>query len=277
MAKSIYDRLVAGVAASTERDAARTAYMLARDSLDTESVHIIYRFANGQVRYLAIPGELADSGLRTTPLVGALPGHATHQGNGIYLLPASTATAAIVCSDDRFEYIHHETEAIQEYIDQFADLPRYDVATWPHGELEPAIVGARQAMRRVLAQATVVNMAAASIAAIVVTIAITANVMLTKAATTTSANTTRALDAMVNDLVGQTKINDQMQELLTIAAVTTRAGGWLREYEWKAGTSRFAVTMPEWVTRDYVAALGPDVVAEIDREKNVVEFRKGGK
>lgn len=276
MSTHIYDRIVAGRVHTIERDAARTMFLVARNALDTEAIHVAYQYYENSVAYLAIPASAAASGLLATQLVAALPGHPNHLGDGVYVLPLASTTVAVVCWKNRFEIYHHEQAAIDHVFQELGpDVPQFDVTDLPYGEMVPALTWARQSARHTLAAVSMVNMAAASGVAVLVTMAVVANVYFTTETKRRTMDTTRQLQGVVMEILGQTRLNDQLQELTTLAATATRGGGWIREYEFKNGASRFVVVMPPWITPDYVRQMGPDVVAEQDIVKGVIEFTKG--
>lgn len=275
VAKNIYDHMIAGRIPATLRDAERAVYYVASAALDEEAVQVVWHFHEDQASYLAIPARLAAGGVVTTQMGSALPGMPEHKGNGIYRLDLAITVAVVVCTDTHFEYLYHDTEGIDGYLEQYKDLPVFDVSPLPHVELEPCIVGARRDMRSTLAALARVNMLAATGAALVFTIAMIGVSFMHRSSGANTSGVREELVRTVDDLVLQNKIADQMEELMRVAATTTRAGGWIKDYRLKDGKSSFVAILPEWVTKDYVDALGPSVIADIDRSKGLIEFKKG--
>lgn len=272
----IYDQMIAGRFPSTAMDAERAVFYMATAALDTEAVQVVWSFKDGFVSYLAIPAKLAASGVVTTQMACALPGMPEHKGNGIYRLDLSVTVAVVVCTDDRLDYLYHDSDAIDGYLEQYKGLPVVDVGPAPHVELSPAVVGARREMRRTLARLARTNMLAASAAAVLFTFAMVGVSFMNRSSGVNTSNVRNELVRTVDELVLQNKLADQMEELMRVSATATRAGGWIKDYRlMKDGKAAFVVVLPEWVTHDYVESLGKGVIGDIDRSKGVVEFKKG--
>lgn len=272
--KNIYERMVAGRALATASDAERQVYYLASSSLDQESVHVVWHFQNEEVRYLAIPASYASNGIIATQLASAIPGSPSHKGWGIYRLTTAAATAVVVCSPDVFEFVYHDPDAVNGYLAPFSHLPVFDVGDLPDEDLIPAVQGARQENRRALSKVVAASFYSATAVLMLAAVAVAVSGYLQKTVGDSSAKTRAELSKMVDDIATRSKLSDQLEEVVRVSSVVTRAGGWIESYVYKEGKTAFMVVMPEWVTQDYVSALGPGVTADINPAKQIIEYRK---
>lgn len=273
---NFYEHMVAGRAASTLRDSPRTAFFLASSALDTENIHVLSQFTNGEIRYLAVPSVLAANGPLTTQLSASLPGDPSHKGFGIYRLAMSTTVAVVVCLPDQFAFVYHDVDAVDAYLSQYGEVNIYDVSDMPHQELLPARLGARREARRLLERMTIFNMVAATVSAALIGVLMG---FYGVSVSETEANTysvKQELEKVMGDLLAQSQISTQMEELMRISATVHRSGGWVELYRLEDGKSTFHVKMPEWaITQEYIRALGKDVTSDIDPSTKLVDYKKG--
>ena len=270
--EQIYQGMLAGILPYHEEDVFQSILYAASNILSTDKVHVGWYRSGASAYYFAAPSSLFGSVLDfATPLVAAVPGHPSHRGDGAYVITQGKISVAAISANQSFRLMCNETELILEHL---ADLGLN--VYYPEATVSPlAIESAHGRMRRLGDQFSrrVVKVAAIG-SAIAFTVAAAASFAETAFNTTVSdANDQNAteLNKLVGSLEYSSPLSQQVGEINKLSATVVRAGGWIDAYSVKKGNTSFTVTLPEWVTQDYIKALGDGAVADKDAESNTIK------
>jgi hypothetical protein len=273
--EQIYQDMFAGAIANHDDDVYQSIVLNASGVLNTDRVHVGVYESGDLAYFFAAPSTLFGSMLDfSTPLVAAVPGHPEHQGDGAYVISQGKISVAALHVNRTLRLICNDTDKVMETI---ADMELK--AFYPAGRSSPLLIESSRGRLRRLGDkfsrkttkyATIVAMIGFMIAAL-------GSLAETAFSTTLSnANEKNAeeLNGVVAKLEYSSPLSQQIGQLNKLSATVVRAGGWIDEYHLKAGRETFVVSLPEWVTQDYIVALGAGAVADKDSENNIIKVVK---
>lgn len=272
----IYTGMVAGRIINHGGDVELSIFYNARDILGTENIHLLisqnpddqfaYYLAQRSTAFASVPDF-------TTQLAAAFPGAIDHQGDGAYLLSQGSISAALIKDGDKFRLITNNSEAV------LRDLDDMGLTVHPAEGLLAipmmSITGRHRHNADKFAGRIIKLCAIVSTTALVVGL-ITQGVSGMFAASLKNTNNQRAneLSMLVSKIEHASPLSQQLADLQKVSATVVRAGGWIESYEMKDGKTKFAVSLPEWVTQDFIQALGTGATAEHDSVNNLIKVKK---
>lgn len=273
----LYGSMIAGSLPLHSGNIERSVMLVAQDILGVDSIHLLLAVNEsiGKVFYFAVASkELHSITEPLTQLAAALPGHPDHKGEGIYILHMATVSAAVIYQDAEFKLIFNDSEAVREVLDEFQLLPIYEVEKATGWRLE-SVRGktkrvAADINRRVLRYSAY---AAATLGVLYIGLATAAGLM-TKTSATTIESQQAAINTAVKSMSTVSPLSEQLAQIQKVSSITVRGGGWIDEYAVKDGKEAFRVTLPAWVTRDYIENLGGTVRADM-AEDGMIAVVKG--
>ena len=279
--EDIYAAMTAGsFKIPKESNYERTAYWLARESLDTDNVAQISADQNGSAFYLAIPSlSMASSGRFKTPLAAALPGHPDHRGNGAYTLrfPDSNFAVAVIKTDDGLKILANEITPVFEALED-SRQELFDCTEFQSVDMLSLSLAAQEtaaSVGRIIASSSMILLIISALFYLISNMIIgwTGSTVLKKI----EARETQ-MQEVANKVNLISPLSRNLASLSKITASASRAGGWIKTYQIDSdGSEYFEVELPEWVSRDYVEALGPGVKVDLDRVRKVLVAVKGVK
>jgi hypothetical protein len=270
----IYGEMIAGRLPNHAGDVQRTIYFVARDLAHADNLHLLIHQHADFVYYLAAPSKAFASAVEfRTPLAAAFPGHPQHRGDGLYCLTQGLTTVAIETRGDMFRLMANKADDMQAWMaDQ--ELPIHEV-----DGIEPVLMESMPGRYRRLADnfsrktikaATWVAGASLGVAmlAMVVDTAFSASLK------NTSEQSAQELNRLVSTIEHASPLSMQLAAVQRVSSTVVRAGGWINSYEMVNDKEKFAVSLPEWVTADFITALGPGTTADKDPVNNIIKVEK---
>lgn len=246
--------------------------------LHDHRLHILSNGDSEYIYYYAVPSKWVTHDEQfMTPLAMALPGHPGHRGNGIYVLNTSHARVAVVKRSGEFFLLSEEssaTSAIEKVAHDYG-LPIHTieetVKPWP---LESVYSRQRNLIGQVVGKvAKAVGYILGACVALYALFAVT-EVYLERVAKDKAV--TGSAGEVVKQFQYASPLSEQLAHFQQISAAVVRAGGWIEGYIWRPGKGEaFEITLPGWVSRDYIEALGTGTVVDYSIPENLVFARKG--
>lgn len=271
-ARLIYRQLVAGCIPTVGADGEDAAARVAANALQDERIHMLASRSGDGTYFLAFPSRLATGGeCFETPMAVALPTHPQHRGDGIYSFAG--ADVAIVKRAGELLSVPGDSAALESLAVEYR-LPTHNVG--PDVQplaLEPVYGRNRKAAeriaRRVMHVSRVVLVASLVLYVVVEFSTGAARIVAERRATADAmAETVRRLQYV-------SPLAEQLAHLQIVFGTVVRAGGWINGYVWKRGEEAFDISLPGWVSHDYVDAMGPGATADFNIADNLVIVRKG--
>lgn len=270
--------MVAGCFPKTKTPSNNSAYWLAREALDDERLALVSGSDETHTYYLAVPTRAFSSGsLGALALAAAFPDHPEHEGDGAYVLHLKQDLAvAVLKSGSEFKIICNEQIAVLESVDD-AGLKQFDCSTklaWPLKSLRLSSEEAADAATKWVGKVAAVVLTLSVLTYLVS--AVTSAVLEGRTKDVISARE-HGLASMIGQVALSSPLAERMAKFQQITSVVVRAGGWIKSYSFKDGIEDFVVELPEWVSRDYLDALGPEIKTELDKVNGVLVVIKGVK
>lgn len=264
----LHNSLVAGTVPLLGQDPEQTANLLATHALNDQPVHLILDRFEGQIYYLAVPSALVLGGGHATPLSAALPNHPAHQGDGIYVLNSARRKMAVVKERANL-FALPSTESVE----RSADL--YGLAIVVVDDLQNAWAFESFHARRNARRQRITSMLdLVAVMTVLVSVCIYGFALWVERAGERVQG--GGLEHVVAEFQYVSPLSEQLAHFQQISATVVRAGGWIEEYVWRPKTGEsFRISLPGWVSRDYIEALGQGVVTEYSIADNLVTVTKG--
>lgn len=276
--ETIYASMVAGVLPAHQKDSEKSVLLVAQDILGVDTVHtLISRDPSGQtIYYFALPSKvLASTGDIHTPLAMALPAHPEHKGDGAYVLHLGPASVAVIKDGASFYCMTNAAEDINEHL-LGLELQIFDVgAMLQQWRFNSPLGQTKQVVTRLSDLVTKVSALVLIGALAVIAVESAAIGYLKGSAEKSTAHQEQSLQKVVNEVAVSSPINEQLAKLQRVSSVVVRAGGWLEQYEATRTGEAYKAVLPEWVTKDYIDALGSGAIADHDRQANNIIVHKG--
>lgn len=272
----LHANMIAGCIPASARPAfdADAVAAIAGRALHDHRLHVLTAVDGGYLYYFALASKwVTHAPTFDTVLAIALPGHPQHRGDGIYLHAAAPGVAAIKRQGELL--LIGDDDATLEGIARAYGLGthRIDAATtpWP---LVAADDARRESISRMTGRiATVCRRAIGACVALYVVMALADAVLDQLASDTVPVAATAAL---VKRIQYVSPLSEQLAQIQKMSATVVRAGGWIEGYVWKQGKGEaFSITLPGWVSQDYIESLGPGTVTEQNVPDNLIIARKG--
>jgi len=274
MKEKIYQNMVAGRIAVVKGKAEKSVQYTAASALQAERIHVVISERDGFAYYLAVASSiLASEPNFKSELAAALPTHENHRGDGIYVCYANGVGTAIVFSGERFEYYFSESEAIADLIET-EGLSVFDVSAAVGWALTSAVgrnESAGQQFGFLLARFAVGWL----FVLVIILVGLHVASYFTKALS--SAEITAAYAVATKQIETTQPLANDLANIEKVSNVAIKSGGWIEKFELKdGGDPSYRLSLPQWVSKDYVDALGAGVKTEFDRVSDrVVATRVG--
>ena len=274
--EAIYSGMIAGRIPCHKGDVEESVLLIARNILASKEIHLLtqidsetkycYYFAQKSSVFSSVPEF-------TTPLAVAFPDHPEHQGDGVYVLVNGGLSAMVIKYADTFKMVVNSSSVINSEIEDL-ELPVFNVDSATAVVMQ-SVSGRQHYLAEKISKRAINWSFFISAIGIVVSVgAHIANTALTTSFENTSEKSTAELNAILSKIEHASPLSSQLAGMQKISATVIRAGGWIDFYELKDGKESFQVSLPEWVTQDYVAALGPGAKADHDIPNNLIKVKK---
>lgn len=244
--------------------------------LGTRDVHLGFCVEQYRVYFIAMPSRHIEPGIEpATPLLYALPAHPQHKGDGIYRLSHLGRSHIAVKTGNQFRVMSNYDEVIDDFIG-LQNLPVYIL----NGVVPERLYRLPELYRQAIEKFNR-PMQWIAIAGIVLGTLLTGAAKLYEATQIEIPDyVTPALkraEVLAQEIKTTQPLVSHLSRFDTVSAVAIRAGGWIEHYSVNAaGQESFHIMLPEWVSRDYIEALGPQVVTDLAGD-GLIQAVKGGK
>ncbi len=276
--ESAYAGMIAGAIPLHSGDIDRSVFMVAQDVLGTARLHFlvavdrdsstVYYFAAASSAFTSIPAF-------TTPLAAALPGHPQHHGDGIYFLSDVSLAVAVEKSRDHIRLIANTPEVMADWLAEQSERAVYPVEGNEAWAMESIPGAYRRIADGISLSASRYSVVVAAIALLVYMGSAIGISVLNASADKSSQAHMKAINDAVTRIDFVSPLSQQLARVQKISALVVRAGGWIDEYEVKNGNEKFILMMPAWITKDYIDALGPGVIADQSVDENLIRVARG--
>lgn len=273
--EQIYQEMFAGKVPNHVDDVYQSIVYMATDILKTDKVHIGMFVSGEHAYYFAAPSIVFASTIDfSTTLAAAIPGYPGHKGEGAYVITQGKISVAAIIINQNLSLICNDTEKVMEKISDM-ELEVY----YPDESVSPLPVeSTRGRFRRLgdkFSRKTIkVSSIVATVSFIIAALASVAETAFTTNLNNTNEKNAEELNALVSKIEYSSPLSEQIGQLNKLSATVVRAGGWVDEYKLKGQKETFVVSLPEWVTQDYILALGRGVVADKDNANNIIKAVK---
>lgn len=272
---TVLSQIVAGTLPLAGGDPLASVALVVRDLLGTDAVHTVVaadKLAR-RVHYFAVPSAALHSVSNPSlPLTAALPGHPAHRGDGVYLLHGTGLTAAAVLRAGELRLYVNEPLLVDGIVAD-SGVPAYEVDALDNGW---PLVSRRGEIQRVADRASLFAARGAGALALLAGLAYAGTLAAgawIESGDTAAGRNPQQQQAVLRDALRSVQLasplSEQLSRLQAVAATAVRAGGWIDMYQLERGREHFRVVLPEWVTRDYVTALGADLKADLNGDGTV--------
>jgi hypothetical protein len=274
--EQFHQNMIAGQIPNHRGDVRQSIFFIARDILNTSHLHLLVSLSldDSVAYYLAAPSSAFSSIAEfSTAMALAFPRHPGHRGNGAYLSVNGACAVALIKSDATFRLMSNSTAVLQDFIANH-ELEVHDVsnsAGWPLESTARTYTRYADTFSR-----RAIKLSAISIALCLMLSLGAALVQAQLKASSEQYDDLKTIQSngLINKVEFSSLLNMQLGRLQKLGANVVRAGGWIEEYTLKDGNEKFRIAMPEWVTKDYVEAMGGGVIADHDRAASVIMFVK---
>ncbi|EGF30593.1 hypothetical protein IMCC9480_1207 [Oxalobacteraceae bacterium IMCC9480] len=275
---SAYAGMIAGAIPLHSGDIDKSVFMVAQDVLGTARMHLLVAVDrdSSMVFYFAAPSSAFTSlPAFSTPLAAALPGHPQHRGDGIYFLPDVSLSVAVEKTRDHIRLIANTPEVMADWLagqNERAVYPVEDNEAWA---MEAIPAAYRRIADGISLSTSRYSVVVAAIALLVYVGAAIGISVLNASADKSSQAHMKAINNAVTRIDFVSPLSQQLARMQKVSALVVRAGGWIDEYKVRNGDEKFVLMMPAWITRDYVEALGPRVIADQTGDDNLIRVAQG--
>lgn len=271
----VHTHLIGGSVPCLDTSAEDIVARHCEDILGTRDVHIGFCIDQFRVYFLAMPSRALEPEIEAaTPLLQALPQHPHHKGDGIYRLSQLGRSHVAIKSGQQFRVLSNFDEVIEDYIGNL-NLPIHNL----NGEPPERLYRMSELYRREIEK---LNKPMQWIAVT----GIVLGTLLTGAAKVYEATrieipdyvtpAVKRAEALAQEVKTTQPVLRQLARFDAISMVAVRAGGWIEHYSVTAsGQERFHLILPEWVSKDYIDALGPGTVTDL-AGNGLIQAVKGG-
>jgi hypothetical protein len=276
--ESAYAGMIAGTIPLHSGDIDKSIFMVAQDILGTARLHFLVAIDrdNSTVYYFAAPSSaFASIPAFNTPLAAALPGHPQHRGDGIYFLSGASLVVAVEKTRDQMRLIANTPEVMANWLSEHSDQAVYPVDDNDAWAMESIPGAYRRIADGISLTVSWYSVVVAAIALLVYVGSAIGISFLNASADKSNQAHMKAINDAVTRIDFVSPLSRQLARVQKISALVVRAGGWIDDYELKNGSEKFILMMPAWITRDYIDALGPGVVADQSDDENLIRIGQG--
>lgn len=273
---SIYSAMMAGSVVNHSGDVEKSIFLIAREVLHTDKLHTLIGLApNGfHAYFFALPSAaLHESGAFETPLAAAFPGHPDHKGEGVYLLERESFSCAVIKDGEKFQFLTNKPDVVLNYVHDL-NLPVHNVEQAKPWALESAVGRYRRMADQFSVRTIKIGAVVTAAAALVGLGAMVTEGIMAAQLKSGNAKTAEQLNSVVMKIEHASPLSRQLAQFQKVSSTVVRAGGWIDAYEMKGSTESFTVSLPEWVTQDYINALGTGTKADKDAANNIIRVVK---
>jgi hypothetical protein len=270
----LHAQLIAGCIPASGMHATDAVKVIAAQVLHDHRLHLLTAVEDGHVYYFALPSAcVTHSATFDTALAMALPGHPQHQGDGIYVLDAMPGIAVIKRHGELL-LLNNDAAAVSKIAFDHGLSTRHIGADTVPWSLVASDDSRRDAIGHLVGRVNkVCRNAIGACVALYILLAVGDAVLdqidQRKAPATATA-------ALVKRIQYASPLSEQLAQIQKTSATVVRAGGWIDGYVWKQGKGEaFVITLPGWISQDYIEALGPGTVTEQNMPDNLIVARKG--
>jgi hypothetical protein len=269
-----YETLLGGCAPISDQEAQRIITMVSEDLLNTKNIHTLYCVQDSYVYFLCLPSaQLGSLPGFETALGLALPAHPQHQGDGVYRLDLYGFSHIAIKGPYTLRVMSNSQEVMDDYIAGL-DLPVFNVT-----EQVPVSLLSIPTLYKIQSERISKPLQYVLMVAIALTGMVMAAAEIGRVAVFEKKDEATPLIKQTVAIANELQVNNPMTKKLhridKIVAVTIRAGGWVEAYRiTQSGSEAFVITLPEWVSKDYIDELGAGVVTDRIPE-GLIEAKKG--
>lgn len=278
--KNLYFNLIAGRLPVGSSNPMKVVGNHAYAILGTNRLHVYWLPRAGHVYYFAVESHyLTSLSSFTLPFTNVLPGETGHQGDGVYLLKTADFVAALILEGGSIRLVCNTTEAMDDFL-LGIDLPRFEL----DGKGGKALSSVPQELLGISEKlGKWINRSALSIlvTSALIFVGLNAYEVVMSNFNQPKLNM-RAVQNDLNNTLGKLSVQQplamQLSRVQQVSATVVRSGGWIDRYTIKADRSEdFEITLPSWVSQDYLDQLGRDVVTDLRDIEGLLVVRKSGK
>lgn len=252
--------------------------LLAQEALGTTQIHYVRSVqpSNGRYFYLALPSAALAAELDPkTPLAMAFPGHPQHQGPGVYVLDVGVYKIAAIFDGASLELMANEAELVVDFVAE-QTLPVYQVSAASPWRFQSAFTQRNQTVAKLTESLTKYSLIALALTGLVYGGLAFTEGRITAKSKSSQAQLATSLSRAVADIRVGSPLLTMVAQYHQRMSVIVRAGGWLDAYLVKKGEESYRMFAPQWVTPDYITALGEGAKADRDPDsETLVILHKG--
>lgn len=272
----IYAAMMAGSVVNHSGDVEKSIFLIAREVLHSDRLHTLVSLSPDGLHayFFALPSAvLHESGMFETPLAAAFPGHPDHKGEGVYLFERETFSCAVIKDGEKFQCITNKADVVIGYVHDL-NLPVHNVEQARPWALESAVGKYRRMADQFSVRTIKIGAAITAAAAFIGFGAIVTEGVMAAQLRSDNAKTAEQLNSVVMKIEHASPLSRQLAQLQKVSSTVVRAGGWIDAYEMKGSKESFTVSLPEWVTQDYISGLGTGTRADKDTANNIIRVEK---
>lgn len=269
-----YSGLIAGCLPTHSGNVEQSLLYILQDHFQTKQFQYVTSQHADHIFYIAQRSDaLTNLAEFATPLAAAFPDHPDHRGDGIYQLTNELLSAVIIKKGNSLQAMTHSKALID------AELSVIELPTFDATEASPSVLRSMTSRDRLIADrlsaiTTKFSFYAATLFVCIGLASHATSVYFDTKVENSKLKTSEEITDVLTKIEHASPLSEQVARYQQVAATVIRAGGWIDEYQFKDGKESFSVSLPEWVTQDYIKALGTGAVAEKDPVNNVIRVKK---
>jgi len=275
LSQLIHGEMIAGCVAATSAEEAST-FSVVSQALGDGRFHFLSAQADGHVYYLAVSSRSITHDMAfSTPLAIALPDHPQHLGDGVYVFPDEVSTQAVLKHKTEFLLMDKSSDDLSRIIKQYGlKFFQIEEGAEPRSLRSPQARYVEQFDRVSQKIKKVCRLGLATTGIVYVVLTLTADDYWSNWISLNWVHRSDTAD-LVRQIQYTSPLTEKISRFQQVSAVVIRSGGWVNAYLWKHGEEAFDISLPGWISRDYIEALGPGTIADFSIPDNLVMARKG--
>jgi hypothetical protein len=278
--KNIYGNLIAGRLPVGSASAIKVVSNHAYAILGTYRLHTFIHERSGFAYYFAIESQFLGSHLQyNLPFIDCFPGRPLHQGDAVYLLEQEDFAAALIMDGGNLRFLCNETDVLRDHLIGI-DLPVIHIPSSggePLKSVPQAVMGISDKVGTLMNRVSMGVLGVCSLVFVSVHLYSAIQDSVTKEDLDVQGVQTE-LNGTLNKLSIQQPLAMQISRIQQVSATVVRSGGWIERYTLKGDKNEtFEISLPSWVSQDYLDQLGRDVVTDLRDMEGLLIVRKQGK
>lgn len=278
--RNVYLNLIAGRLPVGSSNPMKVVGNHAYAILGTNRLHVYWLPRAGHVYYFAIESHCLSSLPNfTLPFTDVLPGEPGHKGDGVYIYKTHDFLAALLVEGVSVRLLCNSPEVMDDYL-LGIDLPQFEVDTKQGKALSSVpqeLLGISEKLGKWINRTALTTLVASAL----VFVGLNTYEAVMRSFNQPKLNM-RAVQNDLNSTLGRLSVQQplakQLSRVQQVSATVIRSGGWIERYTMKADQSEdFEITLPSWVSQDYLSQLGPGVVTDLRDMEGLLIVRKSGK